>query len=370
MDHLDSPELALLRASSARFVADHAGETDAERLWTQFRDLGWLGLDLPEHKGGSGLGPAAAVTVMEALGRGALASPYLAGSLFPAGILARCPDADQALGDLLQGRLRAAVQANLSLPACDASACSFTAAQEDCSLRLEGQALLLGWGRMDVALVLAALARQGPALLLLPITDIVGASLEPLNFVDGGEGARVVLNGAVVSRAAVLADGAAALTILDSARTAALLAAAADNLGAMQVLFDATLTHVKLRRQFGRAIGSFQALQFRLTDMWIKLDEARSLVLAAATALGIGEANAAQLVAAAWLQCLWSGRVIAEEAVQMHGAIGMTQECAVGRAFKRMLVNEMIFGGEDVHLIAYDRLRADREAPPAPGAAA
>lgn len=372
MDIFDTPEMAMLRETAARFVADNAGETDAGRLWARFLDLGWFGLDLPEEKGGCGLGPAAAVAVMEAMGRGALASPYLAGSLFAGGILSRCADAGEALDGLLRGRLRVAVQASLALPPHDVAATEIAAAGDGSSLRLDGEALLVGWARTDAALVAAAAGeRDGPALLLLlPVADMAGATVEPLAFADGGEGARLVLRDAAVPRGAALAGGDEGRAILDAARTGALLAAAADNLGAMQGLFDATLAYVKLRRQFGRAIGSFQALQFRLTDMWIKLDEARSLVMAATTALAHGEADAARLVAAAWIQGLWSGRMIAEEAVQMHGAIGMTQECAVGRAFRRMLVNETIFGGEDVHLRAYDRLTPAPAAPEASAATA
>jgi len=370
MDLLDSPELTLLRDSGARFVAEYADRADPERLWAHFRDLGWLGLDLPEQQGGSGLGPAAAAVLMEVFGRAALASPYLTGSLFAAGILARCPSAGRALEALLHGRARVAVQANLALPECDAAASGLAMAEGDASLRLDGRALLLGWARPDAAIVLAQAVRDEPALLLLPVIDGPGAAFEPVAFADGGAGTRVELNDVAAAHGVVLARGAPGRAILDSARLAALLGAAADNLGATQALFDATLAHVKLRRQFGRAIGSFQALQFRLADMWIKLDEARSLVMAAARAPTDDEAEAVRLTTAAWIQSLWSGHMMAEEAVQMHGAIGMTEQCAVGRAFKHLLVNELIFGGEDVHLAAYDRLRQDRAQPRARDAAA
>lgn len=370
MDVFDTPEIAMLRASGARFVADHADQTDADRLWEQFLDLGWFGLDLPEELGGSGLGPAAAVVVAEALGHGALASPYLTGSLFPAAILARCPEARTPLDSLLRGRLRVAVQASLALPPHDDVATTLTAVGQGSSLRLDGRALLIGWSRMDVALVTASRGPDASLLLMLPVAELAGASIEPVAFADGTEGARLALCDTTVTGAAVLAAGDAGRAVLEVARTAALLAAAADHLGAMTGLFDATLAHVKLRRQFGRSIGSFQALQFRLTDLWIKLDEARSLVMAAASALTRGDADAGRLVEAAWIQSLWSGRAIAEEAVQLHGAIGMTQECTVGRAFKRMLVHEMIFGGEDVHLRAYDRLSRGPAPVAAPVAAA
>jgi alkylation response protein AidB-like acyl-CoA dehydrogenase len=121
----------------------------------------------------------------------------------------------------------------------------------------------------------------------------------------------------------------------------------------MQALFDLTLDYAKTRRQFGRAIGSFQTIQFRLVDLWIRLDEARSLLITATMAADEGHAEARKLTAAAWIQTLWSGRAISEEAIQIHGAIGMTEEYAVGRYVKRILVNELMFGPAEPHLARY-----------------
>lgn len=136
-----------------------------------------------------------------------------------------------------------------------------------------------------------------------------------------------------------------------------LVAAAADNLGATQLLYEMTLTYAKTRRQFGRRIADFQHIQFRLVDLWIKLDEARSLVKAAALAASEDHAQAAELARQAWIQSLWSGTACGEEAVQIHGAIGMTDEHLVGDFFKRILVNAFLFGPADYHLARCD-LRA------------
>ena len=118
--------------------------------------------------------------------------------------------------------------------------------------------------------------------------------------------------------------------------TAAQVTAAATHLGAMQQLFDMTLDYTKTRHQFGRALSSFQALQHRMVDMSVALEEARSLVMAATMAASEGRADASRLAAAAWQKAQRSGQLIAEEAIQLHGGIGMTEECKVGAYVKLM----------------------------------
>jgi len=355
MTIFDTPELSMLHDAASRFASDHAQMSDSEVLWARFAEMGWLGLGLPEHAGG--LGPCAVTTVMEAMGRHAISSPYIGGAVVTAHILSRLGREDD-FAALVEGRLRVSVDASLLLPTCGSR---LTASIADDVIRVSGDMIAVAWTKPDAVLTTAIDGNGEQQLLLLPLAS-AQVQRQPITLADMGQGVRLRYAGMSYPRTCILAAGAEYIAVIEGARTEGLLAAAADNLGAMQALYEQTLSYAKLRKQFGRAIGSFQTLQFRLTDMWIKLDEARSLVMAAAEALAAQETDARHKVAAAWMQTLWSGRLISEEAVQMHGAIGMTDEFVVGRYVKRLLVNEQLFGGDEMHLARYCRRIARPEA--------
>ena len=344
----DTPEMSMLHDTASRFASDHAQMSDSEILWTRFAEMGWLGLGLPEDAGG--LGPCAVATVMEAMGRHAIASPYIGGAVVTAHILSQL-GRENDFAELVEGSFRVSVDASLLLPTCESP---LTATITDDVIRVSGDMIAVGWTKPDAVLTAAIEGDGEQQLLLLPLAS-AQVQCQPITLADMGQGVRLRYSGMSYPRTCILAAGAECIALIEAARTEGLLAAAADNLGAMQFLYEQTLSYAKLRKQFGRAIGSFQTLQFRLTDMWIKVDEARSLVMAAAEALAAQEDDAQHRVAAAWMQSLWSGRLISEEAVQMHGAIGMTDEFIVGRYVKRLLVNEQLFGGDETHLSRYRR---------------
>lgn len=158
----------------------------------------------------------------------------------------------------------------------------------------------------------------------------------PLDAFLAGEGASYDISDNGISHA----DGPAVDAPLDRLQLAAEVTAAAYHLGAMQRLFDMTLDYTRTRQQFGRALSSFQALQHRLVDMFVAIDETRALVMAAAMAADEGRADAARLARAAWTKAQLSGQLIAEESIQMHGGIGMTAECQVGSYVRQILRNK------------------------------
>lgn len=345
MSHLDD-EIHMLAETVDRYVADRAGgRASGGDAWTELADLGWLLLPYPEAAGGLGLGAAGVSAVMQGHGRGLLPTPYLPFIVMAGGALARCPRAADALAAVMAGERRVAAGFAVGRPA------AITAEPDGAGWRLGGtQPHVLAVDEADAVLVAARPGAEGGTGLFLVGLDLPGVTVETYPLPDGRRAGRVILDGVALPAADRLDDGDAA-ALLGDVETATLLAAAADNLGAMQVLYEETLAYAKLRKQFGRPIGSFQSLQFRLVDMWIKLDEVRSLVASAAAA-GDGP-EAAQLAVAAWIQSLWSGRSIGEEAIQLHGAIGMTEEHAAGRYVKRILVNELLFGAPERHFARY-----------------
>ncbi|CAM5312996.1 alkylation response protein AidB-like acyl-CoA dehydrogenase [Aquamicrobium terrae] len=350
MDYSFDSETQMLAESVARFVKNHADASGD--VWPAIAELGWLGLPLPEAVGGIGLGGVGAMVVMEGLGAGPLAVPFIPSVVMAGGVLARSPAHSDRLSALIEGRSR--ITAACAADPADVKA---VARKDGDKYRLNGTGILvLGADGADAVVVPARLDGSADIALFLVPHDASGVTLAAITLADGRTAVRLGLVDVSLGADQRIDVGADGRGVLAATRDAALLAAAAENLGAMQTLFDLTLEYAKTRKQFGRAIGSFQVLQFRLVDLWIKLDEARSLVMTATMAADEGHADAAGLAAAAWIQTLWSGKAICEEAIQIHGAIGMTEECVVGRYVKRILVNELVYGPAERHLARYRSL--------------
>ena len=174
---------------------------------------------------------------------------------------------------------------------------------------------------------------------------------------DGLRAAEVTLSGVHVPANDVLGDADAALPAIEHVVDEAIAALCAEAVGTMQAMHDTTLEYLKTRQQFGRPIGQFQVLQHRSVDMLVALEQARSMAMFAAVMAG--EENATErrrAIAAAKVQIGRSGRHIGQEAIQLHGGIGMTMEYKVGHYFKRMTMIDKLFGDADVHLETLARL--------------
>ena len=318
-----SDDLRLLDDAVARFADRHAAPAGlpgpAPDLWPEAVTMGLVGLALPSGRGGAGLGARGAFAAGRRLGAQGVPLPFVLGAVFVPALL----DALEETGlrdTVIAGESRIAVAGDLLH---GAAPLAFGPADADTVIGVAGEAATI--------LPLAAIAATGRMADGQPLYHIAGAA---------GRQAR----GLASAR--------------DAALPVTLVAAAAEALGAMETLFDLTLDHIRLRRQFGRALGSFQTLQFRMVDLSIALEEARALAAAAADALDAGAAEGAALAHAAWVQSVWSGRTLAQEAIQLHGAIGMTAECAVSVPVRRLVILEQLFGGEAAHLARYRALAA------------
>lgn len=347
MDYTPGDDLRMVAESVGRFVADRAGANGDP--WPQMAELGLPGLPLPDASGGSGLGAAGTMVVMEAFGAGLLATPFVPSVVMAGSLLSRCPAEGGRIAALIAGQARFAC----ALPD-GAGKVPATARAGGDGRRLTGRGILVLGAETAGAVLVPAWQENGEAGFFLLSPDGAGVRLHDMTLADGRRAARMDLSEAA-PMTHLRPEGEPG-AILRALHGAALLAVAAENLGAMQRLFDLTLGHVKTRSQFGRPIGAFQTLQFRLVDLWIRLDEARSLVMTATMAADAGAADAARLAAAAWIQTLWSGRAISEEAIQLHGALGMTEESVIGRYVKRILVNELLFGPPEAHLARFSGL--------------
>lgn len=360
-----SAEQNQFRDAVARFVTDHgvrgslAGEeasTGAFRrdLWTSAAELGWLGAGLSEEEGGFGGGPVETMIVMEEAGRGLLPEPFL-----PAIIAARLLAVTQPGSDLLAALVAGE---DLIVPVLDdehANGRIVLSGDGDAELLSGRKALAIGAGLADHFIVSCTTADAIPALVVVA-ADAAGVELNCHKTLDGRSAATITFTNVAVPETAIVARGETAAAACVAAQAAGLAALCAEATGVADFLFAETLEYLKTRSQFGQHIGRFQAIQHRMADMFIALEEARSLTVMAT--LRLISAEAGNLVenldcdlSAAKIGVTSRAMHIAREAIQLHGGVGMTQELPIGAGFKRIKALELMFGDEGYHL---DRMAA------------
>ena len=351
MDFSLTSEQTLLRESASRFLS----ETDLHgpALWAAFAELGWLGLAIPETHGGLGLGPVEVAILAEELGRHRLAEPFVAETVLAAGLLA---DAG-ARQDLLPGIADGSVRLALAHLEPGARAClahvATTATRANDAWALNGEkTAALGADSASFFLVTARTSGSvrdldGITLFLLPRT-FDGLHLETHAAVDGSTIGVLRLADAVTPDALTLD----AYPLLEAAIRRALAAWSAEAVGAMDALLRATIEYTSTRVQFGRPTAANQAVRHRLADMAVALEEARSLALRATLVLDD------RAVTAARVKVGRAARFVAEQAVQLHGAMGVTEELSIGAYLRRLLALETLFGSPDEHLRRHAALRS------------
>ena len=371
MDFSLSSEQLQIQASIERFVRSEysfeqrkalaaAPEGFSRRHWATFAELGWLGIAFPERYGGFGGSALEAMIVMEGFGRGLVLEPYLHAVVLAGNLLAAAGDGGAPLLE------RAIAGEALIVPALGERRARFDPAAIETAARRAGdgyvidgtKTLVAGAAQADLLLVSARTpgAESGLSLFAVP-RDAPGVELRAYRTIDGTHAADVHLRGVSLGADALLGAPGSAGEPIETALDYAVGAQCAEALGVMSVLHELTLAYLKTREQFGVKIGSFQALQHRMADTFIALELARSMVYAATMALcePQRDGDRRRAVSAAKVQIVTSGRFIGQQAIQLHGGIGMSDEYAAGHYFKRMTVIEAQFGDGDYHLTRYLR---------------
>ncbi|HEX4261585.1 MAG TPA: acyl-CoA dehydrogenase family protein [Acetobacteraceae bacterium] len=363
MDFDFTEEQRLLRDSVERLLADrydfearkrHAAEPDgwSRALWSQYAELGLLGVPFSEADGGFGGGPVETMIVMQAFGAALVLEPYFAtvvlggGLLRHAGATALLPRI--AAGELLLTFAQAERQSRWDL--CDVT----TAAKcHGAAWRISGEKSLVVHGDVADKLLVTARTtggrrdRDGIGLFLVD-ADGAGVTRRIYPTQDGRRAAEIRFADAPAEAVGDPENAAPVVARVADEAIAALCAEAVGVMGAMQTL---TVDYLKTRKQFGRAIGEFQALQHRAVDMYVALEQARSMALFATLMASEDDAGErARAMSAAKVQIGKSGRHVGQEAVQLHGGIGVTMEYAVGHHFKRMTMIEKTLGDTETHL--------------------
>ena len=368
MDFDLSEDQRLLKDSVDRLVADHyqfeqrkkylgepAGYSSA--MWDRITEMGLLGLPFAESLGGFGGGAVETAIVMEAFGRGLVLEPYLATVILGGGLLRRAAP-DGLLGALAPqvaaGKLKLAfahVERHSRYNLADVST---TARRGDGGYILDGaKSVVIHGDTADRIFVTARLAgerrdRDGIGLFLIdPAAQGIVRRGYPTQ--DGLRAAELSLTNVRVSSDDLLNDN--ALPVIEHVIDEAIAALCAEAVGALQSMQDLTLEYLKTRKQFGRPIGSFQVLQHRSVDMLVAVEQARSMAMFAAVM--VAEENPIErrrAISAAKVQIGRSGRHVGQEAIQLHGGIGMTNEYAAGHYFKRVTMIDQLYGDADIHL--------------------
>ena len=373
MDFDLSDEQRLLKESVDRLIAGRYGFEARQRfrsepegwsraMWSQFAELGLLGLPFSEADGGFGGGAVETAIVMEAFGRGLVVEPYFASVILCGALLrhAAGPEDRAELvppivsGERLLAYAQIERQSRHSL-----NDVKTAASRAGDGWTLSGaKSLVLHGDCADALLVTARTGgeereRDGIGLFLVEATA-PGVTRRGSPPQDGMRAAEIEFAG---SPARLLGEAGGALPGLERAQDEALAALAAEGVGVMAAMHALTLDYLKTRTQFGRPIGDNQALQHRAVDMYVSLEQARSMSFFATMMAASEDANERQrAMHAAKVQIGRSGRHIGQEAVQLHGGIGVTMEYAVGHYFKRMTMIERGFGDTQAHLSALARL--------------
>lgn len=331
-----------LRATLDRHLATAADP------WAALQAAGVTGLIVPEEHGGLGLPVGAAAPVFDALGAHGVATPFLETSVIAPYLLraARSEAGDDALRAIAAGGIVAVAGLDPSLRR------SVRATAAGDRWRLDGQALLVLDGATADHLLVAAQVDDGKTVVLL-VSGNEGPAAAPYPTIDGRTAADLRFEG--VAATVLIADAEAAL---EDARDIALAGLAAEAGGLMKRLVTDTVAYTKDREQFGQPIARFQVIQHRLVDMHIQARRAGAIAARAMEAIDGDRVVRARLASAAKVTVADAGRFVGQNAVQLHGGMGMTRELHVSRCFKRLTVIEHELGSADQHRTRYARLAA------------
>lgn len=372
MDLTFTDEQRLLADSARRYVADAHGKHrsgdpspatgKAAAAWRDFAELGWLSLAVPEDAGGLGAGPLEGALVCTALGRGLVAAPYIASAVTAVGLLRRVqpgPMRANLLLKLAEGDIVAVVAHNEDDAETAISGIRSVARRHGDGWSLSGRKTLVRAApQADVLFVSAhedgAVGNAGCRLFVVPNDHRV--RLTPIETLDGRDAAHVAMSDVALGPDALLASGSDAVAALEGAVEDALVASCADAVGCMEVLLDTTTDYVRTRTQFGRPLSANQVIRHRLADMACHLEEARAIALGAALCPP-DDSRRALVVSSAKVKVGAAARFVAEQSVQLHGGMGVTEELNVGAFFKRLLAFEMSLGTERHHLRRAAQLR-------------
>ena len=332
--------------------------------WRKFAELGWLGISVSEDSGGFGGSAIESMLIMEAFGKGLVVEPFLETMIMSGGIID-----DHGTVEQKSVLLEPAIAGDMQLALAYAEPQSrFNLSDVVTEAKADGKNFILN-GYKSVVMngpsankIIISARTSGSQLdengITLFVIDSEASGLNKTNYktVDGRRASDLTIENVSVSQDDIVGELDLGYKILDSAIDKAILAISAEAVGAMEVLYKATVEYTKTREQFGTAIGKFQVLQHRMVDMFMEYEQCKSLLYMATMKHEEGAVDSKKAISGLKYQVGKAGKFIGQQAVQLHGGMGVTDELNVGHYFKRLTTVGTIFGNTDYHLKKYTSL--------------
>ncbi|MEM0952977.1 MAG: acyl-CoA dehydrogenase family protein [Pseudomonadota bacterium] len=378
-----SEEQIMLRDSVARFIQDDydfdtrnkvvaSDDGFSRENWQTFAELGWLSIPFTEENGGFGGSDVDTMLIMEQLGRGLVAEPYVATVLLFGGLIQAAGTQAQRealLAAVIGGELQGAFAYLEAKSRFDLSAIETLATAAGDGFTISGEKTVVFNGAAADKLIVSAQTEQGVGLFLVDATD-AGVSRNAYRLMDGQVVANISFSNAAAER---LGEAGDAMPHIQQVVDTVTLALCGEAVGIMGKLNEVTVEYTRTREQFGVAIGSFQALQHRMVDTFMSYEQVKSLLYRALCDRAEGKEDATRSLHALKTLVDRAGKHIGGESIQLHGGMGLTEEMAVGHYVRRLMMINTTFGNGDYHQQLFSALSysADAaEAKPAPVAEA
>ena len=370
-----SEEQKMIQQSVERFVQENYDLSNrikissedpgySKEYWSSMAELGWLGLAFDEEDGGFGGNQIDTLVLMEQFGKGLVLEPFLANIVLGGGAIKRGGSAklkESIIPSLIDGSLQLTLAYAEEQSRFDLEDIATAAREDDGNFVLNGKkSMVLNAESADKIIVVARtngsqVDKEGISLFLVN-ADSDGLERENFTTVDGLRASEISLNDVKVSPENLIGEKDKGFEILQAVANDAILALAAEAVGAMEVLYKDTVEYTQQREQFDHPLSDFQVLQHRMVDMFMEYEQCKSLLFRA-TMETVQDPQLSQRTVHALKHLIGkSGIFVGENAVQLHGGMGVTEELRVGHFFKRLLVIDSQFGNADFHLDKFTSL--------------
>jgi alkylation response protein AidB-like acyl-CoA dehydrogenase len=367
-----SEEQQLLKDSVERFVNDNydldtrqslsknpAGFSDT--YWQTMAELGWLGVTVPEARGGFGGNQADTMVLMEAFGRGLVLEPFFATAVLGTRAVVSGGNADlqsRLLPDVVSGSCRLGLAYAEEQSRFDLEDVITRATAQDSGFVITGHKSMVQHGGSADQLVVSTRTSGGQRdengiTLFLVDTKAEGVTVDSFPTVDGQQASEVTFENVFVHADNMLGELDRGFTLLQDIAIDGILALAAEAVGAMEILYKDTVAYTQEREQFDHSLADFQVLQHRMVDMFMEYEQCKSMLYRATLEVVQNGREAMRTVHALKYMVGKVGTFIGENAVQLHGGMGVTEELRIGHYFKRLLVIDAQFGNSDHHLSCF-----------------
>lgn len=364
MDFNLSDEQQMLCEGAERYLAQHYAFEQRQKIlatparlseerWRDFAELGWLAVAVPEALGGLGGSFIDVVILLEAMGRRLVLEPFATTAVLGARLLERSPNATvkALLAEIATGALRVALAHEESGFRSEPARVATRARRDGTGFSLEG-AKILAYDASNAHRLIVSACEDGhdaPSLWLVG-RDAPKLTAESYELIDGPLAADVVLEGVPVAAQARLAGPETASAILEEALDRLTLARVAEALGAMESVMQITAEQIRNRQQFGQPLAKFQALQHRMAEMFVEVQETRSILYHGLAHIEGPAGNRQAAVSRAKVVASAAGRIVGGQGIQLHGGVGLTEEYPVGHYFRHLIALERMFGDPEFHL--------------------